>query len=354
MRVAEVELDEIDGSVALGPDGGEPHGGQLLHAPSVDEGHVGERHEVQVARLQPGHPRGGIRDELVDETIEVRTALAEEVLVAVQDEEAPLLPVRELERSGPDGLAVRRVLADVALGVHVPGEDRDEQRHERAEQRGRRLREPHHRRVGIGGVDGVQVAEDREPEGMHRLRGLDGELHVLRGDRLAVVEGRPLHEVERVPERVRRDLPALREVGLGDELVVELDEARVELGAVDPRRGPGHHHGVQRDRLEVRHLHDPAAPGRRGLGGGTPHVRREEERHGEAGRERSRSGPSSPCWLRARVWHGRPLPCRMSYAWRERSYSKLSPVRTRQGAAIPSGRGARRSDRTPLRRAAAR
>ena len=71
----------------------------------------------------------------------------------------------------------------------------------------------------------------------HRLErvvvagGLDRELDVFAGDRLAVVEDGALDQVQRHRQAVVGDLPALGEVGLRVEVLVEQQRARVQLGA---------------------------------------------------------------------------------------------------------------------------
>ena len=87
-----------------------------------------------------------------------------------------------------------------------------------------------HNRVVIGGVDAGHRREHRF-ERVVGLRGLERELHIGGGDCFTIVEDGVLHEVKGHGETVVGDVPALGQVRLRLEVLVEQQRRGVQLRA---------------------------------------------------------------------------------------------------------------------------
>ena len=162
---------------------------QLLgHGP---RGIAGERH-VHSPRLDRGRLAAAIAHDEVAQAVEIRAALLEVVGVADVLDHLAAPPLLELERPGADaavahlgGRDVRGIDGRLAGGQH-------------GQQRGLRPLEPEDDGGGIGRLDGLDVdvpvlaRVEAQPGGLlgRLAHHVEGVLHVLRGERRAVV---PLH-----------------------------------------------------------------------------------------------------------------------------------------------------------------
>ena len=230
--------------------------------------------DVHLAALERGQPRGLVGDDLEDEPANARP-LAPVLIERLQHDVHPRRGGDELVGARAHRRLLEAVLAnllDVFLGNDParPGGRRVE-----GEEIRPRLLQAEPNACGIHDLDGGHAFFQRPGGGA--AVAVERELHVLRGDRLPVVEAGAAAEDELVRERVLRDGPGLGEArrqelarhGLGEGIVQRVvDHVRRD----DPRRL----RGIEPGRSE----HDVHAPRdliplRRDLAG-----RRHQERHG--------------------------------------------------------------------------
>ena len=94
--------------------------------------------------------------------------------------------------------------------------------------------------VNGSGVSTVSTASNMAiPNGWFALTFASGKRHVLRGDGFAIVERRAFNQVKRVAQSVVGNRPALRQIRMRFELVVDADQARENFGAGDSRGAAG-------------------------------------------------------------------------------------------------------------------
>ena len=128
---------------------------------------------------------------------------------------SPGLNSTNLNGPEPDHvLAVARVaLGILTVAVNMLGNNRQQLRGHRQQQRRVRLRQVQHCGVLIRRI----YAFDRREHGLEGMVGLDRidrKSHVFRGNRLAVVEGRPLHQVQSDSQTIIGHIPGLRQIRL--------------------------------------------------------------------------------------------------------------------------------------------
>ena len=113
--------------------------------------------------------------------------------------------------------------------------------------------------VRASGVSTEVDGREHRLEGVVFLHRLDREGDVLGGDRLAVVEGRALHQRHRDRQAVLGRLPAFGEIGLRLAVLVVAQERREELRARLARRDAGLHSRIEVPRRVFHDLHERAA-----------------------------------------------------------------------------------------------
>ena len=101
-----------------------------------------------------------------------------------------------------------------------------------------RAAEVEHRSQRVRRVDGLHRRIHRL-ERMMLLVGLDGEFHILRRDRLAIVEARIVAQLDGHLEAAVGDLPAFRQIGLRVPLIVEPEQRREQLRSGNARGRAG-------------------------------------------------------------------------------------------------------------------
>ncbi len=126
-----------------------------LEALHVEELDVGPLRQLHGAVLQRQRARGAVRDDAVDDLVEIRLVLAVIAVVPHQMDMRAAHPFLQLERAGADRLVVHRVLAEFGAFVDVLGHDRRRGAVEAAEERRERLLQLEHhgqriRRLGRG------------------------------------------------------------------------------------------------------------------------------------------------------------------------------------------------------------
>src|SRR4029453_9354007 len=219
------------------PRGGRNHLGQPQLRVCLDGRRLDADHQVadvRLAGLQHGQSRGTVWDALDDERFD-RRLLAPVLLVGLEDElDAGRLPDDAI---GPesDRLPAEAVLADLldVLLWNDPGGAGGRRRVEEQEVRPRPVeREPHAQR--IDDVDRLHPVVQQL--GGSALVALEGELHVVGREWIAVVELETRAELELVDEPVRALLPRLREAGRHVVAGQRLDQRVVHRVQEDERR----------------------------------------------------------------------------------------------------------------------
>ncbi len=190
----------------------------------------------------------GVEDRDDDDLVELRPLGVVVVLEALQRHALAELVLGHLEGAGADGLEavvglahrLERALADDGHGAARGAFQRLDQ------QAGLRRAEDDLDLVVAELLDVLDVLDDAAVDRLLRVaRALPREDHVVRRERVAVVEGDALAQVEGVLGAVAVDLPVLGEIALGDQLRVDMGQAAehvrrdleqqhlVDLGGVD-------------------------------------------------------------------------------------------------------------------------
>ena len=240
--------------------------------------------QIRLARLEQGELGLDVLDEQVHDALEIGEAVPLAVrhpVVRVAPQHHPLAGDVALDGEGPRADHRRRVRIDApdraerpALDVRLEDVAREDRRAHRADEGRERRRQHHpdgvvvHRRHGHRVLDPLAVLEEAEDE---RIAGagrdvlvvddaIEGELHVVRGERLAVVPGDIAAQGEGPGQPVLRVLPGLGQrrldlVGqprrLGQALEEQAEQAR-GVGVVRERE-------VEGQRLADRRRGDRAA-----------------------------------------------------------------------------------------------
>ena len=203
-----------------------------LEALDVEELDVGPLHELHCTVLKRQRPRGAIRDDAVDDLVEIGLILAVVAVVPHQMDMRAAHPFLQLEGTGADRLVVHRVLAEVGAFVDVLGHDRGGGAIEATEEGRERLfqLEDDGQRIGrLGGRDAREILACARMGLRQHLHAAED--NVLGRHRLAVVEGDAREELERVGEAVRRDLPRLRHARHRLQIGAVFQQAFVDLAA---------------------------------------------------------------------------------------------------------------------------
>ena len=230
--LTQVELHVVDRAERLVALRAHAEIGVVRNPQDVAEAQARERVVVDFALLQRKHAHRPLLDVLDDDPVEQRASLDEEVVVALEDHMLTPHPLLEPERAGADRHGIHGMgLGIAAVAEDVLGDDRHQERHERLHQRRVGFAQPDHRGVGVGGIHPVHRIEHGDPEGVVLLDDGERKGDVVRRDRLAVVEAGVAVEVEGVAPFVLGDLPALGQIGLGFELVVDPHQPGEELHA---------------------------------------------------------------------------------------------------------------------------
>ena len=253
--------------------------GQLLEGRQILGGNVAVGGEVHLAGLHRCGPRTGVGDEAGDDAVEVGQSRLPVVLVAVEADVLPPLPLDELERSGADRPVGMAVAAHVLVREHVLGHHgRFVAGQDAQDVRGRAV-QTEHRSVLVRGIDRVELPIVVDAARMEFLQHLhEGELDVGAGERLAVVPRHPLAQLEGDRLAVLAHLPRFGETGQRLRFGVVFQQAVVDLRrdlADGLRRAD-----VGRHRRRLR-LHDHDERAARFLGLGAERRQREHESGGD-------------------------------------------------------------------------
>ena len=286
------ELEEEDG---VAPNSGEPEPGCPLDV--LGHGAAQEVHDVELATLEPGRARRLVGDALEDQALHARR-LPPVALEGLDDDLDPRRGAHEPVGSGADRRFPEAVLADFldVLLRHDPAGSGRGGPVKRHEVRPRLLhQEPDPARVDDLHVLDLVLEELRRPAAI----AVEGELDVLGGDGIPVVELDPLAQQELVTGAIGGHRPGLREArrgralghGLHQRVVdrvedLERTDGGLRLAGIEPA-------GCQRDVEGVRHL----ALGSGRLSGPHGHAERPDrgEQHG-SGDGSSQESHLRPPW----------------------------------------------------------
>ena len=235
---------------------------------------------MHLALLHGRRARGGIGDEAGHDAIQIRLRRLPVLVIPIEPDELPLVPLHELEGPGTHGLVGIRGTLRILPFEEVLGEHGRLIARERAQDIGRGLIQLEHGGRLVRRLDVDQGAEGIGPPRMHLLQHLHHrELHVGAGEGLAVVKAHPAAQLEGDALAVSSRLPRLRQARHGVQVEVVLEQPVVNLGRHlpdRPRRGQVRGQGR---RLGL-HQHDEGATAL-GLRLGFP-----RRRGGQAGEER--------------------------------------------------------------------
>ena len=242
-------LGEVQEEDRVRPHGHESQTGRAPHV--LGDGAVEEVGDVDLAALEGGGARRLVRDAFQDQALDARHLAP----VALEGFEHQLDPRRDADEpvgAGPDGGLLEALLADL-LDV-LPGDDPAGAGRGGAvegHEIGPRLLELE---PDAAGVDDLHLLDAvLEQLRASTLVALEGKLHVVRGDRVAVVELHAAPHDELVGETIRRHRPRLGEArggetpghGLHHRVVDRIEnhegrDGRLGLGRIEPPRGQGH------------------------------------------------------------------------------------------------------------------
>ena len=213
---------------------------QPLHLRRRQSGHRGQIH---LATLDRDGARGTVRDHAQDELVQIGLAVLPVVLVTLEDDVAPTVPLLKFEGPGADrllhdlGLA-NPLLGDLLVAERVARQHRGFAGLKGADQVGLGCREVEDDGVVVRRLDLLDIAEIGATARMVALRDdVDRELHVLAGEGLAVVPEHVRAEPEGVGQLVVRDLPGLGETRHRSHAgTLVFEQALVNLGRDQRRR----------------------------------------------------------------------------------------------------------------------
>lgn len=187
------------------------------HLDAVDLGYtveIGERHRREGGKLdfvcfERRSRRLAIRQHAVDDLVEFRLILFPIILIACQPIIFAGLVFGEFERAGADQCIIGCIGGDIGAVENMFGDDAgyDRQRITDELER-RRLGEAEDGGVIVGRIDGFEIGEDQTAEILQRLPDLErGEGDIERGERLAVMPGDAVAQLEGDGEAVGRTFP---------------------------------------------------------------------------------------------------------------------------------------------------
>ena len=236
--------------------------------------HVRRRHAPEIVDLAVGQGRdlrGALGNHAEDQPVEFRQARLEVGSVANQHD-ALVAPVAlETESAGADRAGVGLVAVGIGAGIEVAWQDRRLGHVELPQQRGVRALQPEDHGVRVGRLDrfdgGRETGARAGMEAEQHL--LEGELHILGGERLAVVPRHARRQGEADFAPVLGNRPAGGEIGPHRAVAVEGHEAvedraghrmdrtcgrdrRIEMAGIAAHRDDGRTAilGLRRDRRE--------------------------------------------------------------------------------------------------------
>ena len=284
-------LGELEEEDAVRPHRGEREAGRALDL--LGDGPVDEVDDVHLVALQGGRPRGLVGDAADDQPLHARL-LAPVPVERFQHQLHARLKAHELEGAGADGRLAEAVLAhrlDVLLR-HDPGRPRGAGAVEGHEVAPRLVQdEPH-----VTGVHHLHLLDAlAEQRSAGALVALEGELHVLARDGIAVVEARALaqHEIPRAA--IFRHRP-----GLGQRGRVEVARHRLHQGVVE--RVVDHERrdlGLGLGRVEPARGERDVDPERHGAGRLSGDARGEAQRQHDERKERTGGAARAHAGLQA-------------------------------------------------------
>ena len=203
--------------------------GQLRETHDVEVFGSAPGQDVDLARFERGGARRRVGNDVPVDVVDLRQARLVIVLVLHQVDERGALPFLELEGPGANRCACHR-LGEVSLAQQVLRRDRQRAHIEQLEKRSIGSAELELHRVGIERAHAFHRLHgnaDARIERAHQLVG--GEHHVVRREGLAVVPRHPLLQLEGVDQAVLADAPLRRQAGLGLQLLIEAQQAVVDV-----------------------------------------------------------------------------------------------------------------------------
>ena len=232
---------------------------ELAQARHVEIFHRAARQHVDLAGFVGDRTRGGVRNHVPVDLVDIGLALDVVVRILDQFDERALLPFLEHEGPGADRRVVGRVGLEVGAFIDVLRNHRQRADLEDADEGAERLLQREDDRRVIRSLDLVELHQIAAGARVGLLEEFDREQDVRCRERLAVVPGRALHEFERVDLAVRADGPALGEAGQGLQLGAVAQQAFIDVAGHHLRRAvldQAHH---QARRLRLNHGIDDAA-----------------------------------------------------------------------------------------------
>ena len=232
---------------------------ELAQARHVEIFHRAARQHVDLAGFVRDRTRGGVGNHVPVDLVDIGLALDVVVRILDQADERALLPLLEHEGAGADRRVVGRVGLEIGAFIDVLRNHRQRADLEDADEGAERLLQREDDRRFIRRLDLVELHQIAAGARVGLLEEFDREQDVRRGERLAVVPGHALHELERVDLAVLADRPALGEAGQGIQLGAVAQQAFIDVAGHHLRRAvldQAHH---QARRLRLNHGIDDAA-----------------------------------------------------------------------------------------------
>ncbi|EGE55379.1 hypothetical protein RHECNPAF_930023 [Rhizobium etli CNPAF512] len=187
------------------------------HLDALDLGdavEIGQRHRREGGKLnfvgfERRTRRRAVGQHAEDDLVELRLVLVPIILIARQPVVFAGLVFGELERAGADERIVGRIGSDIATVEDVFGDDAGDDGQGIADElERRRLGEAEDGGVVVGRIDGFEIGEHQAAEILQRLPDFEGgEGNVDRGERLAVVPGDAVAQLEGDGTAVGRAFP---------------------------------------------------------------------------------------------------------------------------------------------------
>ncbi len=212
-------------------------------AHGLDRDRVGKHRQVDLTGANRRHARGLIRQDVVLHGFHLRLPLAPVIGERREDRARVLHVLLQHERAGADHLGLE-------IGIRRVRQDRGVVGGQRRQERAiRRLHRERHRPLvsRLDALDRLELARPRGA-GLRVHHSLEGELHVLGRQRLAVVERHALAKGEDV-RRVIRLLPRLRKDAQWLAVVVEDQQGLVDDGDELEAGRRRHHRRIEPNRL---------------------------------------------------------------------------------------------------------
>ena len=232
---------------------------ELAQARHVEIFHRAARQHIDLAGFVRDRTRGGVGDYVPIDLVDVGLSLDVVVRILDQTNERTLLPLLEHEGAGTNRRVVGRIGLEIGPFIDVLRNHRQRADLEDADERAERLLQREDDRRLVRSLDLVELHQIAARARMGLLQEIDREQDVCRCERLAVVPGHALHELEGVGLAVLADRPALGEAGQGIQFGAVAQQAFIDVASHHLRRAVLNQAHHQARRLRLDHGIDNAA-----------------------------------------------------------------------------------------------